>query len=101
MEQNIYDAYLRLKQYLVYLPLKSPFNPRDYLDGLVFRDEQIELNYGLPRSCKLKTEGKVQANNPGIYPIEFWVTHTVENELNPALNVEYTGYSKLIVIVEG
>ncbi len=96
-----YDAYLRLSTYLVYLPLNTSFNPRDYLDGLVFQDEQIELNYGLPRSCTLKTEGKVQTNNPGVYPVEFWVTHTIENEINPARNVEHTGYSKLIVIVEG
>lgn len=95
------DAYLRLKTYLVYLPQNTSFNPKDYLDGLVYLDEQIELNYGLPQSCSLKTEGNVQTNTPGVYPVEFWVTHTIENELNPQRNVEYTGYSKLIVIVEG
>jgi len=96
-----YDAYLRLNTYLVYLPLNASFNPKDYLDGFIYMGENVALNFGLPKGYTVKTEGNLQTNNPGIYSVDIWVTHTIENELNTNLNVEHVGYSKLIVIVEG
>lgn len=101
VQEPEYEAYLQLKTYLIYLPLNSSFNPRDYLKEYALRDEEVDLTGGLPAGYTLETKGKVQVNNPGVYPVEYWVTYTIENERDPELNVEYTGYSKLFVIVEG
>ncbi len=95
------QATLTLSQYLVYLPLNGSFNPEDYLQEYVRGEDEVDLTKGLPRGYTLKTEGTVQTNNPGIYPVEFRVTYTIVNEQDPGQNVEFTGYSKLIVIVEG
>lgn len=95
------EAILTLKEYLVYLPVNGSFNPKDYLETYVQGSDEVDLTKGLPRGYTLKTEGKVQTQNPGIYPVEYKVTYTIVNEQNPERNVEYTGYSKLIVIVEG
>ncbi len=96
-----WEAALTLKQYLIYLPLNGTFNPKDYLLEYVWREDEVDLTQGLPRGYTLQTEGKVQTNNPGIYPVEFLVTYTIENEQDPERNLEYTGSSKMIVIVEG
>lgn len=101
VQDDEYEAYLGLKTYLTYLPLNSSFNPREYLKEYILRDEEVDLTKGLPQGYTLETEGKVQVNKPGVYPVEYWVTYIIENERDPELNVEYTGYSKLFVIVEG
>ncbi len=101
VQEAEYNATLQLKRYLVYLPLNASFNPRDYVSQFDYYEEKVNLEEGFPSGYKLKTEGKVQTDKPGIYPVEFWVTYTPENELNLVRNMEYTGYSKLIVIVEG
>ena len=100
------EAVLTLTQYLVYLPLNSSFHPKEYLKmyerNTYDQDEdEIDLTRGLPRGYTLKTEGKVQTQNPGVYPVDYRVTYTEVNEQNPERSVEYTGYSRLIVIVEG
>ena len=95
------QASLSLTQYLIYLPQNASFNPKDYLGKFFWNGDEVDLTKGLPKGYTLETEGKVQANNPGIYPVEYRVTYTIVNETNPERNVEYTGYSKLIVIVEG
>lgn len=95
------QATLTLTEYLVYLPLNTSFNPKMYLEQFTWGGDEVDLTQGLPKGYTLKTEGKVQTQNPGIYPVEFRVTYLIENEVNPDRNVEYTGYSKMIVIVEG
>lgn len=95
------QATLSLKEYLVYLPLNGSFNPRDYLLEYVHGDDEVDLTRGLPKGYTLATEGKVNTQNPGIYPVEYQVTYTIVNERDPEQKLEYTGYSTLIVIVEG
>ena len=96
-----YNAGLTLTEYLIYLPAGADFNPTSYLDTFTLRGETTNLRNGLPRNYTLLTKGEVQTQQPGVYSVEYRVTYTVRNETNPDLNQEFTGYSKLIVVVEG
>ena len=98
---DAYSASLALTEYLIYLPVGANFNPTSYLDTFTLRGAETNLRNGLPRNYTLRTEGEVQTRQPGVYSIEYRVTYTVRNETNPNLNQEFTGYSKLIVVVEG
>ena len=95
------EAQLTLSQYLLYLPVNGSFNAKDYLELYTYGEDDVDLSKCLPRGYSLKTEGKVQTQNPGVYPVEYRVTYTIVNEQDREKDVEITGYSKLIVIVEG
>ena len=45
--------------------------------------------------------GTVHTGYPGVYTVEYRVTFTDRDEKNPDFDRKYTGYSKLIVVVEG
>lgn len=96
-----YGASLELTQYLIYLPVNGTFTPKDYLRQYTLGEEEVDLTKGLPKSYKLKTNGKVDTQTPGIYSVEYQVIYTITNEQNPEKKTEYTGYSTQIVIVEG
>lgn len=98
---DTYNAGLTLTEYLIYLPVGANFNPTSYLGDFTLRGETTNLRNGLPGNYTLRTKGEVQTQQPGVYCMEYRVTYTVRNETNPNLNQEYTGYSKLIVVVEG
>lgn len=98
---DLYNAGLTLTNYLVYLPMGSAFNPQKYLDTFTLLGEEISLENGLPADYELRTSGQVMTQMPGVYPVEFRLTYTDRHETNPDLDREYTGYSKLIVVVEG
>ena len=98
---DAYNAGLTLTEYLIYLPVGANFNPTSYLDTFTLRGEATNLRNGLPGNYTLRTKGEVQTQQPGVCCMEYRVTYTVRNETNPNLNQEYTGYSKLIVVVEG
>lgn len=98
---DTYNAGLTLTEYLIYLPVGANFNPSSYLGDFTLRGETTNLRNGLPGNYTLRTKGEVQTQQPGVYCMEYRVTYTVRNETNPNLNQEYTGYSKLIVVVEG
>ena len=49
----------------------------------------------------MRTRGTVQTGYPGVYTVEYRVTFTDRDEKNPYFDRKYTGYSKLIVVVEG
>lgn len=98
---DTYNAGLALTEYLIYLPVGANFNPTSYLGDFTLRGETTNLRNGLPGNYTLRTKGEVQTQQPGVYCMEYRVTYTVRNETNPNLNQEYTGYSKLIVVVEG
>ena len=96
---EVYDAYthsgqLSLKEYIVYIPAGSSFEAKDYLDTFRFAGESINLTRGVPAELKLQLRGAVNVNEPGMYPVGFTVS-TTRNEM------VYSGYSKLIVVVEG
>jgi hypothetical protein len=83
------------------LPLGSDFRPKAFLGTFLHRDEETVLKNGLPEDFSMKTTGDVFTNITGVYPVEYRVTYTVKHETNPEYDQKFTGYSKLIVVVEG
>lgn len=100
-DAQLYEGKLQLTDYLIYLPKGASFSPGSYLDSFTLLGENTSLKNGLPTDFSLKTKGTVVSDQPGVYPVEFRVTYTDRHETNPDLDREYTGYSKMIVIVEG
>ena len=98
---NTYDAQLTLTDYLIYLPVGSSFNPAAYLNCYTLRGEETKLEGRVPKDFSLKTTGSVQVQQPGTYVVEYRLTYTDRHPTNSALDKEYVGYSKLIVVVEG
>ena len=98
---DLYDAELTLTSYLVYQPKGKIFRPEAYLEEFILRGEKTDLTGGMPKGYELEIRGGVQIAIPGVYPVEYRVTYTLENELSPERSQTFTGYSKLIVIVEG
>ena len=96
-----YTATLSLKEYLVYLKAGDSFDPEYYLDTFTLAGVQNKLSGRLPFGYSLQTVGDVRTETPGVYTLQYYLTYTEYNETNPLLNREYTGYSKLIVVVEG
>lgn len=95
-----YQAKLSLTDYLIYLPVGAAFNSKDYLDSFSMGNETISLRNGLPRSISLQTTGNVDTKTPGVYSVGYTVTYTVLNSGDPEESRSYSGYSKLIVVVE-
>lgn len=96
-----YEASLTLTDYLVYLQPGDSFQARDYLGTFSYMSESTKLGTYLPQDYALRTEGTVQTDTPGVYPVEYHVTYTERNLNNPEYDRKYVGYSKLIVVVEG
>lgn len=96
-----YEASLSLTQYLVYVPVGTSFRAEAYLEDYTLNQETISLRGGLPENFSLRTSGKVNTNTPGVYSVAYTVTYTPEYEGNIQMIRKYTGYSKLIVVVEG
>ncbi len=88
-----YDAELKLKEYLVYIPKDTPFNPEDYLLTLENRQNRLDLQGQLPRGLRIDTEGTVDIHTPGVYNITFTAFYDDGTS-------KCTGYSRLIVVVE-
>lgn len=101
LKEDPYDGELELTAYLIYLPVGSVFNPAAYLQGFTGGDRYIPCKNGVPSGCRLETKGQVQTQNPGTYTVEYIMTYTHVDENNSARSREYTGRSKLIVVVEG
>lgn len=96
-----FEASLSLSTYLVYLQQGANFKAASYLNQFTLMGESVSLSRGLPENYALKTRGTVDTQTPGVYPVEFRVTYTEKHESRPDLDREFTGYSKLIVVVEG
>lgn len=96
-----YEAGLTLTQYLVYLPVGSPFRAESYLGDFTLNQETTSLRNGTPDHYRLRTSGKVNSSTPGVYSVAYTVTYTPETEGNFQMIRTYTGYSRLIVVVEG
>lgn len=101
IETGTYAADLTLTDYLVYLPQGAVFRPEEYLDEFIYRAESTSLRNGLPHNFSVEVTGAVQTQTPGVYHIEYLVTRVVQHATNPELDRMYSGYSKLIVVVEG
>lgn len=101
IETGTYAADLTLTDYLVYLPQGATFRPEEYLGEFIYRAESTSLRNGLPHNFFIEVTGAVQTQTPGVYRVEYLVTQVVQHATNPELDQTYSGYSKLIVVVEG
>lgn len=96
-----YTARLTLTDYLVYLDVGSQFDPESYLVDYTLGGVAVSLEDGLPQNFSLRTQGAVDMQTPGVYTLSYEVTYTPVNDANPGIDQSYTGYTKLIVVVEG
>lgn len=90
-----YNADLTLTEYLVYLPAGAEFEPEEYLLQFATPLEQFDLQAAQSGALQIKIDNTVDMQTPGVYPVMFTVSCT-DSTIN-----RYTGYSKLIVVVEG
>ena len=86
-----YNGQLRLTDYLIYLEPGEKFRAEDYLDCFVTSYTTVSLRGGVPSSYTLDVSGQVDPSTPGIYCINY----TIRN------NSTHSGYTRLIVVVEG
>lgn len=97
-DPDTYEAALTLTDYLVYLPVGTQLDAESFLDTFARSDLGVSLCDGLPEGYSLEMKSDVQPDVPGVYTVEYRVTQTIGAEENTRT---YTGYSKLIVVVEG
>lgn len=95
------NASLTLTDYLIYLPVGAEFRPEAYLDSFSCNVEKASLRNGMPRDYVLQTVGQVDTGTEGVYSISYTVVYALRHETNPDYDQYFTGYSKLIVVVEG
>jgi hypothetical protein len=95
---GLYEANLTLTEYMIYLKQGDSFNARNYLDTFTVGREETSLLGGMPDNLKLTVSGKVETGVPGIYVVDYEVSHRTDGNSNKQ---PYTAYSRLIVIVEG
>ena len=93
-----YDAALTLKDYLVYLPADESLDAESYLKSYSRAGTERSLENGMPRGYTLEMKNNVQTGVPGVYTVEYRVSETVGAGDGARV---YTGYAKLIVVVEG
>jgi len=89
-----YNAELKLSEYLIYLPVDGQFRAESFLEAFSYNAESIRLNGSLPGNFSLKVTGEVDTRTPGIYDVTYLAIYTRGNQT-------YTGYSRMVVVVEG
>lgn len=90
---GLYNAQLMLEEYIVYLPKDSIFRPESYLDSFEYSNKSINLSRNHPIGFTVKYNNNVQTYIPGVYSVSYTATYTDRN-------IEYTGHSVLIVVIE-
>lgn len=96
-----YSMALRLSSYLVYLEPGSSFSARNYLLSATLNSETVSLENTTPANYSVSVIGTVDTNTPGVYAVDYLVSYTVVNEISPENSRVYTGFTRLIVVVEG
>lgn len=89
-----YNGSVELSDYLVYLPQGGQFRAESFLKSFSYNAETIRLDGTRPGNITVKTVGQVDMQTPGVYDVTYTVACTVGNQT-------YTGYSRLVVVVEG
>ena len=87
-QTGAYNASLTLSENLLYLPKNAVFSPRDYLTGMTAAGREIPLDGG-EAEVSVAIQSNVDTRTPGSYS----VTYTVKSG-------PYTGYTRLMVVVE-
>ena len=85
---GLYNATVTLTDYLIYVQPGDLFDYNDYLDTLQVGTETISLS-SIPSDVSVSYNSDVNLNTPGTYS----VTYTLKKG-------SYTGYTRLIVVVE-
>lgn len=94
-----YQASVQLSNYLIYLPVGSAFEAEDYLVSYIRGSLVTDLTDGMPDGYSLTVSGDVDTRTPGVYSIGYTVSHTTESYSGE--HTVYSGYTNLIVVVEG
>lgn len=93
-----YAANLTLTDYLIYLPAGEKLDAESFLETYIRGTTTVALSDGLPEGYSLEVKSNVQPDVPGVYTVEYRVSQTVGTGSSAKA---YTGYAKLIVVVEG
>lgn len=93
---GVYDASLKLTDYLIYLPVGTELNAESFLDSYSYFGMQFSLRDELPKGYSLDIKNHVLPHVPGVYTVEYRVSKETDDG-----GKAYTGYAKLIVVVEG
>lgn len=96
-----YNMGLSLSSYLVYLDTGSSFDARSYLTSATVNLETVSLKNNTPFNYSVKITQAVDTATSGVYPVDYLVTYTVADSLKPENSQVYTGFTRLIVVVEG
>jgi hypothetical protein len=91
---SLFEGSLTLTDYLIYLEKGDSFDAESYLDSFSVGREELQLNGAVPGDMQLKTTGLVQTGVPGVYTVDYQVSRVLGGQT-------YSGYSRLIVVVEG
>lgn len=94
-----YQASVQLSNYLIYLPVGSAFEAEDYLVSYIRGSLVTDLTDGMPDGYSLTVSGDVDTRTPGVYSIGYTVSYTTESYSGE--HTVYSGYTNLIVVVEG
>jgi hypothetical protein len=89
-----FDAELNLTDYILYVPQGGTFSDSDYLLSMQIPGIKIDLQNKIPESVQLFITGNVDTDTPGVYPVTYMAVYTGNAQT-------YTGYTKLLVVVEG
>lgn len=89
-----YNARLTLREYLIYLPRGAAFDASDYLDQFQFQNNNLRIGGTRNSAINVKTQGTVDTDTPGVYAVTYTAEYTSGSQ-------RYTGYTKLLVVVEG
>lgn len=81
-------AEVTLREYLVYVSKGDKFQPKDYLDTMKAGSEKIALGR-YNSDVFIDVDSNVDTDTPGTYRVDYTVTYG-----------DYTGQSRLIVVVE-
>lgn len=91
---------VELTRYLLYLESGDSFDARRYLRSATRNREEFSLQEDMPENFSVKISGDVDTHTPGVYVVDYLVTHTIVNEYNPENSQISRGWSRLIVVVE-
>lgn len=84
-----YNATVDLSDYLVYVKAGSAFSPEKYLEGMTTGYKECSIGQLSADGAAIDIRSNVRTDAPGVYDVTYTVSYG-----------SYTGYTRLIVIVE-
>lgn len=88
-EAGSYNGSVALDEYITYVSVGGSFDAEDHLASFKYGKTTVSLNGGAHAGVDVKIQGQVDTDTPGVYAVSYTVSCQ-----------GYTGYAKLIVIVE-